>query len=104
MILVTITCGGVPHHERRLDNGHHLVNRLGAETEIGTVMNMTLLMVQDACYADIVDLFCHLVIFCAPPAENAIGAGGLEADQTPISALHQMFQDFNTFRDKFQKW
>ena len=69
-----------------------------------TVMNMTLLMIQDACHADIVDLFCHLVIFCAPPAENAIGAGGLEADQTPISALNQMFQDFNTFPDKFWNW
>ena len=65
-------------------------------------MKMMLLMIQDGCYADIVDLFCHLVIFCAPPAENAIGAGGLEADQTPISPLNQTFQDFNTFRDK--KW
>ena len=54
-------------------------------------------MIQDGCHADIVYLFCDLVIFSAPPAENAIGAGGLEADQTPISPLNQMFQDFNTF-------
>ena len=68
MILVTITCGGVPHHERWLDNGHHLVNRLRAETEIGTVMNMTL-------FKMVVNLSCWYSWFILSPGDLLCSVG-----------------------------